>query len=70
LQQNKNIFIIIKMFWSFWESSTVEETKETSSVSIFTIFGIAAVIFSLGYLLRPVSEIVDELHDSHDDDKD
>ena len=29
--------------------------------------GAAAILFGLGYALRPVADIVDELHDSDDD---
>lgn len=31
---------------------------------VFIMAGIAAIIFSVGYMLKPVSDIVDELHDS------
>jgi hypothetical protein len=31
---------------------------------VLGIFGVAAVFFSVGYALRPVEEIFDDLHDS------
>jgi len=44
------------------------QSEETQSYkSLFTIFGVALLIFSIGYTLRPIVEIVDEFHDSDDE---
>ena len=32
--------------------------------TIFGMFGVAAILFGVGYALRPVEEIFDDLHDS------
>ena len=40
------------------------EEKSSGGISVVMLFGIAAIIFGIGYALRPVSDIVDELHDS------
>lgn len=34
---------------------------------VFGLFGIAAIFFSIGYALRPIEEVFDDLHDSRKD---
>ena len=33
---------------------------------VLGIFGVAAVLFGLGYALRPIEEVFDDLHNSDD----
>lgn len=46
------------------------EKHPSVSKYILLMFGIAAVFYSLGHALRPVADIVDELHDSNDSEED
>lgn len=47
-------------------SSNVPESKSSYKPILF-ICAASLLIFSIGYALKPVSEIIDELHDSNDD---
>ena len=46
-----------------------QETHEGFSTTkfVFVSLGISLVLFGVGYALRPISDIVDELHDSDSD---
>ena len=35
--------------------------------TILGMFGVAAILFGVGYALRPVEEVFDDLHDSRKD---
>ncbi len=50
----------------FSENLEVSQEKSCYKPIIF-ICTISLLIFSIGYVLRPVSKIVDELHDSNDE---
>ena len=54
------------MFWPFKSISDVSINEEKSHVSVTYLLGVAIIIFAIGYALKPVSEIIDELHDSDD----
>lgn len=47
-------------------SAEVKPTKSTYK-PILLLCSISLLMFSIGYLLRPVSEMVDEFHDSDDE---
>ena len=36
---------------------------------VLGLFGVAAALFGLGYALRPIEEVFDDLHDSSDSDE-
>lgn len=52
------------MFSLFSNSKQSFFSITTGTKFVFGLFGTAAVFFGIGYALRPVEEIFDDLHDS------
>lgn len=49
-------------------NTTPNTTQHTTSIlkPISLILSVSILLFSVGYILKPVSEIIDELHDSNE----
>lgn len=60
------------MGWlSYFTPDYQQETHDngfSTTKFVFVSLGISMVLFGVGYALRPISDIVDELHDSDSSD--
>ena len=57
---------VLDLFWNS-EKDSIEENSFICEF-VIGIISIGVLFGSIGYMLRPVSDIIDELHDSHDSD--